>query len=89
MFVNVPARFALVGDTLFQGSVGRTDFPYGNHEQLIAGIKDKLLPLGDDVTILPGHGPASTIGGSARRQRLPAKIDANLPLRGNNPLTGR
>lgn len=62
VFVNVPARFALVGDTLFQGSVGRTDFPYGSHEQLISGIKTKLLPLGDDVTILPGHGPASAIG---------------------------
>ena len=62
VFVNAPSRFALVGDTLFQGSVGRTDFPYGNHEQLISGIKSKLLPLGDDVTILPGHGPASTIG---------------------------
>jgi len=62
VFVNAPARFALVGDTLFQGSVGRTDFPYGNHVQLIDGIKTKLLPLGDDVTILPGHGPASTIG---------------------------
>jgi hydroxyacylglutathione hydrolase len=62
VFVNAPARFALVGDTLFQGSVGRTDFPYGNHELLIGGIKERLLPLGDDVTILPGHGPASTIG---------------------------
>ena len=62
VFVNAPARFALVGDTLFQGSVGRTDFAYGNHEQLIDGIRTKLLPLGDDVTILPGHGPASTIG---------------------------
>ncbi len=62
VFVNTRARFALVGDTLFQGSVGRTDFPYGSHEELIAGIKGKLLPLGDDVTILPGHGPASTIG---------------------------
>ena len=62
VFVNAPSRFALVGDTLFQGSVGRTDFPYGSHEQLIAGIKEKLLPLGDDMTILPGHGPASTIG---------------------------
>jgi len=61
VFVNVPARFALVGDTLFQGSVGRTDFAYGSHEQLIDGIKTKLLPLGDDMTILPGHGPASTI----------------------------
>jgi hydroxyacylglutathione hydrolase len=62
VFFNAPSRFALVGDTLFQGSVGRTDFPYGNSEELITGIKGKLLPLGDDVTILPGHGPASTIG---------------------------
>jgi glyoxylase-like metal-dependent hydrolase (beta-lactamase superfamily II) len=62
VFVNAPARFALVGDTLFAGSVGRTDFPYGSHEQLIAGIRGKLLPLGDDVTILPGHGPASSLG---------------------------
>jgi hydroxyacylglutathione hydrolase len=66
VFVNAPARFALVGDTLFQGSVGRTDFPYGSHDELIAGIKGKLLPLGDDVTILPGHGPASTIGAERR-----------------------
>ena len=62
VFVNVPSRFALVGDTLFQNSVGRTDFAYGNSEQLITGIKTKLLPLGDDVMILPGHGPATTIG---------------------------
>ena len=62
VFVAARERFALVGDTLFAGSVGRTDFPYGSHEQLIAGIKGKLLPLGDDVAILPGHGPASTIG---------------------------
>ncbi len=66
VFVNAPSRFALVGDTLFQGSVGRTDFPYGSHDELIAGIKGKLLPLGDDVTILPGHGPASTIGAERR-----------------------
>jgi glyoxylase-like metal-dependent hydrolase (beta-lactamase superfamily II) len=62
VFVDVPARFALVGDTLFAGSVGRTDFPYGSHERLISGIKEKLLPLGDDMAILPGHGPATTIG---------------------------
>ena len=62
VFAAQPERFALVGDTLFQGSVGRTDFPYGNHAQLIDGIRTKLLPLGDDVTILPGHGAASTIG---------------------------
>jgi len=62
VFVNAPSRLALVGDTLFAGSVGRTDMPYGNHDQLIGGIRDKLLPLGDDMTILPGHGPVSTIG---------------------------
>jgi glyoxylase-like metal-dependent hydrolase (beta-lactamase superfamily II) len=62
VFVSAQEPFALVGDTLFAGSVGRTDFPYGSHEQLITGIKNKLLPLGDDVTILPGHGPGSTIG---------------------------
>jgi hydroxyacylglutathione hydrolase len=66
VFANVPMRFALVGDTLFQNSVGRTDFPYGSHEQLIEGIKTKLLSLGDDVSILPGHGPASTIGRERR-----------------------
>jgi glyoxylase-like metal-dependent hydrolase (beta-lactamase superfamily II) len=62
VFVNVAARFALVGDVLFQGSVGRTDFAYGDHAALINAIKTKLLPLGDDVSFLCGHGPGSTIG---------------------------
>jgi hydroxyacylglutathione hydrolase len=62
VFINPAEGFALVGDTLFAGSIGRTDFPYGDHAQLIAAIKTKLLALDDDVTILPGHGPASTIG---------------------------
>jgi hydroxyacylglutathione hydrolase len=62
VFVNEAARFALVGDVLFQGSVGRTDFPYGDHDALITAIKTKLLPLGDDMTFLCGHGPGSTIG---------------------------
>ncbi|MBS7541689.1 MBL fold metallo-hydrolase [Ancylobacter oerskovii] len=66
VLVSRDNAFALVGDTLFQRSVGRTDFPYGNHDQLIAGIKTKLLPLGDSVTILPGHGSASTIGTEKR-----------------------
>ena len=61
-FFQKDLRFLLAGDTLFAGSVGRTDFPYGSHEDLIAGIKGKLLPLGDDVQFLPGHGPASTLG---------------------------
>jgi hydroxyacylglutathione hydrolase len=62
VFFNRAARFAVVGDVLFQGSIGRTDFPYGNHEALITAIKTKLLPLGDDVSFLCGHGPGSTIG---------------------------
>jgi hydroxyacylglutathione hydrolase len=63
---NNAHRFCLMGDVLFQGSVGRTDFPYGDHDTLIAAIRDKLLPLGDDVAFLPGHGPASTLGEERR-----------------------
>lgn len=59
---NSENRFALMGDVLFQGSVGRTDFPYGSHDTLMKSIKDKVLPLGDDVAFLPGHGRASQIG---------------------------
>jgi glyoxylase-like metal-dependent hydrolase (beta-lactamase superfamily II) len=59
-------RFCIMGDVLFKGSVGRSDFPYGDHETLIRSIKTKLLPLGDDVSFLPGHGPASTIGEERR-----------------------
>lgn len=55
-------RFALVGDVLFNGSVGRTDLPGGDGAALMSSIKTKLLPLGDDVTFICGHGPASTIG---------------------------
>ncbi|MEZ5853645.1 MAG: MBL fold metallo-hydrolase [Hyphomicrobiaceae bacterium] len=55
-------KFALMGDVLFQGSIGRTDFPYGDHEALINAIKTKLFPLGDDVAFICGHGPMSTIG---------------------------
>jgi hydroxyacylglutathione hydrolase len=61
VFVNHAARFALVGDVLFQGSIGRTDFPYGDHAALIRAITEKLLPLGDDFAFLCGHGPGSTI----------------------------
>lgn len=55
------------GDTLFQGSVGRSDLPGGNGRQLIQNIKDKLLPLGDDIEVYPGHGESSTIGYEKRR----------------------
>jgi glyoxylase-like metal-dependent hydrolase (beta-lactamase superfamily II) len=67
VFLNRAARFALVGDVLFQGSVGRTDFPYGDHAALIRAITEKLLPLGDDFAFLCGHGPGSTIGVERRR----------------------
>ncbi|WP_439573650.1 MBL fold metallo-hydrolase [Phreatobacter sp.] len=66
VFVHHPSEFALVGDTVFQGSVGRTDLPGGDHDLLIKGIKEKILPLGDAFTVLPGHGPATTI----ERERL-------------------
>ncbi|TBW34711.1 MBL fold metallo-hydrolase [Siculibacillus lacustris] len=62
VFFQREARFAIVGDVLFAGSIGRTDLPRGNHADLIASITDKLLPLGDDVGFLPGHGPTSTFG---------------------------
>lgn len=62
VFVNEAQRFMLMGDVLFQGSIGRTDFPYGDHEALINAIKTKLLPLGDDYVFICGHGPMSTIG---------------------------
>jgi glyoxylase-like metal-dependent hydrolase (beta-lactamase superfamily II) len=50
------------GDTLFAGSVGRTDFPGGSHELLVRGVREKIFPLGDEVRLYPGHGPASTVG---------------------------
>lgn len=66
VFFNRANRFALVGDVLFAGSIGRTDFPRGNHEQLLRSIREKLFPLGDDVTFVPGHGPVSTFGEERR-----------------------
>lgn len=62
VFFHAPSRLAIVGDVLFKGSVGRTDLPGGDPTALIRSIKDKLLPLGDDVTFLCGHGPHSTLG---------------------------
>ena len=60
------ARLAIVGDVLFQGSIGRTDFPRGDHATLIASITTKLWPLGNDVAFVPGHGPMSTFGDERR-----------------------
>ena len=59
-------RLALVGDVLFQGSIGRTDFPMGDYDTLIRSIKERLWPLGDDVEFVPGHGPMSTFGQERR-----------------------
>lgn len=66
VMVNHPHRLILMGDVLFRGSIGRTDFPYGDHEALIAAITSKLLPLADEYTFICGHGPASTIGEERR-----------------------
>jgi hydroxyacylglutathione hydrolase len=61
-FVNAEQKLAIVGDVLFAGSIGRTDLPGGSQQQLLQSIRDKLLPLDDDVMVLNGHGPATTIG---------------------------
>lgn len=62
VFVNHAHKFILMGDVLFQGSIGRTDFPYGDHDALITAIKTKLLKLDDAYAFIPGHGPGSSIG---------------------------
>lgn len=62
VFFDTGSRLAVVGDVLFAGSIGRTDFPRGDHATLVAAIRDKLWPLGDDVRFIPGHGPQSTFG---------------------------
>ncbi len=61
-FFHREEKLALVGDILFKGSIGRTDFPRSDHEALLKSIHEKLLPLGDDVRFIPGHGPMSTFG---------------------------
>ena len=76
VFFHAPSRLAIVGDVLFQGSIGRTDFPRGNHRQLLQSIVTKLWPMGDDVAFVPGHGPMSTFGDE--RQDNPFVGDAAL-----------
>lgn len=73
---HVASKKAFVGDVLFKGSIGRTDFPKGNFEQLVNAIRTKLWPLGDDVTFVPGHGPTSTFG--AERASNPFVSDKRL-----------
>ncbi len=62
VFLNERTRLAFVGDVLFKGSIGRTDFPRGDYATLINSIKETLLPLGDDIVFIPGHGPISSFG---------------------------
>lgn len=66
VFFSPTAKLALVGDVLFQGSIGRTDFPRGDSNTLISSIREKLFPLGDEVAFIPGHGPMSTFGHERR-----------------------
>jgi glyoxylase-like metal-dependent hydrolase (beta-lactamase superfamily II) len=76
IFFSPEYRLALVGDVLFAGSIGRTDLPRGDHATLIRSIRERLWPLGDDVTFIPGHGPTSTFG--AERASNPFVADAVL-----------
>lgn len=62
VYFNAENHFALMGDVLFQGSIGRTDLPGGDHQTLLRSIREKIFPLGDDVVFLPGHGSPSRIG---------------------------
>jgi hydroxyacylglutathione hydrolase len=73
VYVNRPNRFALVGDVIFRGSIGRTDFPYGDHDALIHAIKTKLFPLGDEIAFICGHGPMGTLG--MERQSNPFLVE--------------
>ena len=66
VFFHRVGKLAQVGDVLFQGSIGRTDFPRGDFDTLIRSINEKLFPLGDDVAFIPGHGPMSTFGEERR-----------------------
>lgn len=66
VFYHAGQHLAWVGDVLFKGSIGRTDFPGGSFDELISSIRDRLFPLGDDVTFIPGHGPTSTLGHERR-----------------------
>jgi glyoxylase-like metal-dependent hydrolase (beta-lactamase superfamily II) len=76
IFFDPEARLAIVGDVLFSGSIGRTDFPRGDYNALVSSIRERLWPLGDDVTFVPGHGPLSTFG--AERRSNPFVADDNF-----------
>ena len=73
VYFQPDVRLAIVGDVIFAGSIGRTDLPRGDHATLMRSIREKLLPLGDDVGFLPGHGPTSTLG--AERDSNPFLVE--------------
>jgi len=75
VFFEPQARLAFVGDVLFKGSIGRTDFPRGDHAALLAAIRGKLFPLGDDVRFVPGHGAMSTFGRERRENPFVGMAD--------------
>ncbi|HEU0198486.1 MAG TPA: MBL fold metallo-hydrolase [Nevskiaceae bacterium] len=66
VFLHAPSKLAFVGDVLFKGSIGRSDFPRGDYAALVRSIREKLFPLGDDIRFVPGHGPMSTLGAERR-----------------------
>jgi len=70
IFHHAPSKLALVGDVLFQGSIGRTDFPMSNHQDLLDSVVTKLWPLGDETTFIPGHGPVSNFAHERRTNPL-------------------
>ncbi|MEE9330298.1 MAG: MBL fold metallo-hydrolase [Parvularculaceae bacterium] len=72
VFHNTAVQIAFVGDVIFQGSIGRTDFPRGNHQQLLDSIVNKLWPLGDEMRFVPGHGPISTFGAERKNNAFVA-----------------
>lgn len=76
IFFDAETKLALVGDILFKGSIGRTDFPKGNYTDLVNSIRTKLWPLGDDVKFIPGHGPMSTFGDERAHNAF--VVDKNL-----------
>jgi hydroxyacylglutathione hydrolase len=80
VFHHAPSKLAIVGDVLFKGSIGRTDFPMGNHQQLIDAITGRLWPLGDDTAFIPGHGPMSSFG--YERRSNPFVADSVLAAAG-------
>ena len=78
IFFNKENKLAIVGDVLFNGSIGRTDLPGGNFNELVNSVKNKLWPLGKDIDFIPGHGPVSTFG--AERASNPFVSDTVLGL---------